>query len=228
MRSLRLFGAALTVCAIGALLASSAFALPTILPGAEEKGVTWTGKSIGKVELFKASGAKIRCESGAAEGVVEAKKASGPYHSIARECTESAFGTVCTGTGDEAGTLLESGTWSLVYDTLAASLSGSGVAILTLVSTVKFTCAFGSSFELKAGGMVLCLVLNPTTLTKTFEFHCNRTRGSSPEETKYYNASGTLVSITPTEVSENGGAFEETIGVDLATIGLPQDELIMI
>jgi hypothetical protein len=228
MRYLGLFCAVLCVCAVGAVMASSAFALPTLLIGPEEGGFTWTGKEIGKVETEIKSGGQIICQSATAEGTVEAKKPLGAYHSDGRDCTLS--GNLCTGTGDEMGTILGLGSWHLVYDTLVAGLAGSGVAVLSLGSAVKFECD-GSLFkiEVKAGGMTLCLVLNPTALTKTFELHCNRRAGGfGPEETKYDNASGTWVSITPTEASVNGSAFEETIGVGLATIGLPQDTLIMI
>jgi hypothetical protein len=50
MRYFRLLGAVLmAVCAVGAMLVSSAFALPTLLIGKTEEGAsTWTGANVGK------------------------------------------------------------------------------------------------------------------------------------------------------------------------------------
>jgi hypothetical protein len=77
--------------------------------------------------------------------------------------------------------------------------------------------------------MALCLVLNPEALTKRFEGHCNL-RGTpfGPEETKYDNAAGTWVAIAPVEANENGGAFEEAVGVGLASVVFSEGTLIMI
>jgi hypothetical protein len=161
---------------------------------------------------------------------VEAKKALGTYHINFTGCKETALSTKCTGTGDETGLILTLGSWHLVYDTLKAGLTGSGVAILFLVGKVNFTCAGGAvAIEVKGGGMVLCLIKNPETLTKTFTFACKLRTGSfGPEETKYDNTAGTMVSITPLESNENGGAFVESVQTGEGTTTYPEDTLIMI
>jgi hypothetical protein len=233
MRYFRLLGAVLVaVCAVGAMLASSAFALPSLLIGnAGEGASTWTGANVGKTELqLKGGAASLPCEEAAGEGTVEAKKPLGTYHINFKGCHETALGTKCTGTGDETGLILTLGSWHYVYDTLVSGLTGSGVAILLLVGKVNFECpTIGAKIEVKSGGMVLCLILNPTALTKTFEFHC-KLRGTpfGPEETKYDNAAGTMVPITPLEANENGGAFKELVLVGLGTVTYPEDTLIMI
>jgi hypothetical protein len=232
MRDFRLLGAVLIVCAVGAMLASSAFALPTLLIGSAGEGAsTWTGANVGATEWQINGGlAKIQCKSAVGEGTVEAKKPLGTYHINFKECTDSVLKKACTGTGDEAGLILTLGSWHLVYDTLKAGLTGSGVAILFLAGKVNFECtATGAKIEQKGGGMALCLILNPEALTKTFEFHCKLRSGSfGPEETKYDNAAGTMVSITPLEADENGGAFKELVLVWLGTVVYPEDTLIMI
>jgi hypothetical protein len=235
MRYFKLFGLALVaVCAVGAMLVSSAFALPTLLIGTTGEGAsTWTGENVpGTVTTLETTGApaKVECKKAVAEGTVEAKKPLGTYHINFKECADSVLKKACTGTGDEAGLILTLGTWHLVYDTLKAGLTGSGVAILFLTGKVNFECtATGAKIEVKEGGMVLCLILNPEALTKTFEFHCKLRVGSfGPEETKYDNEAGTMVSITPLEAKENAGAFKESVQVGLGTVVYPEDTLIMI
>jgi hypothetical protein len=233
MRYFKLFGLVLVaVCAVGAMLVSSAFALPTLLIGATEEGAsTWTGANIGNTQLQVNGGlAKVVCTSAAGEGTVEAKKPLGTYHINFKGCADSVLKKSCTGEGDETGLILTLGSWHLVYDTLKAGLTGSGVAILFLVGKVNFTCsATGVKIEVKGGGMVLCLIANPEALTKTFQFACKlRSSGFGPEETKYDNAAGTMVSITPLESNENGGAFKESVQEGTGTTIYPEPVLIMI
>jgi hypothetical protein len=229
MKHLGLLGATLiATCAASALLASTALALPSLLIGTVGEGAsTWTGENVGQLVAEKKNGKTITCTSGTGEGTVEASKPLGQFHVHATGCAGSGF--TCTGEGENSGVILSLGSWHLVYDTLKAGLTGSGVAILSLLSAGKATCGGIVKIEVKAGGMALCLVLNPEALTKRFEGHCNLRSGSfGPEETKYDNAAGTWVAITPVESNENGGAFEETVGVGLATVVLPEDTLIMI
>ena len=233
MRYFKLFGLALVaVCAVGVMLASSAFALPTLLIGNSEEASTWTGENVGNTELqSNGAPAKVQCEKAVGEGTVEAKKALGVFHIHFSKCHDSVLKKACTGTGDEAGVILTLGTWHLVYDTLKAGLTGSGVAILFLTGKVNFECTGnGAKIEVKEGGMVLCLILNPEALTKIFEFHCKLRSGSTfgPEETKYDNEAGTMISITPLESNLNGGAFTESVQVWLGTTIYPEDTLIMI
>jgi hypothetical protein len=235
MRYFRLLGGVLmTVCVAGAMLGSSAFALPTLLIGKTETGAsTWTGTSIGNTELqSNGSAAKVPCEKATAEGTVEANKPLGSFHIHFSNCHDSLLKETCTGEGEEAGVILSLGSWHLVYDTLKAGLTGSGVAILFLVEKVKFVCkALNTKIEVLGGGMVMCLILNPEALTKTFEFHCKlRTGGTfGPEETKYDNEAGTMVSIAPLQTIENeNGKIKESVQVGLGTIVYPEDTLIMI
>jgi hypothetical protein len=174
---------------------------------------------------------KMPCESAVAEGTVEAKKPLGAFHIHFKDCHDSLLKETCTGTGEETGVILWLGSWHLVYDTLKAGLTGSGVAILLLLEKVNFVCkALNTAIEVLGGGMVLCLILNPEALTKTFEFHCKlRTGGTfGPEETKYDNEAGTMVSIAPLLSKENGGAAKESVQVGLGTVVYPEDTLIMI
>jgi hypothetical protein len=234
MRCFKLFGVALVaVCAVGAMLVSSAFALPTLLIGKTESGAsTWSGANVGNTELqSNGAAAKVVCEKAAAEGTVEANKPLGAFHIHFSKCHDSLLGETCTGEGEEVGVILSLGSWHLVYDTLKAGLTGSGVAILFLVEKVNFVCkALNTKIEVLGGGMVLCLILNPEALTKTFEFHCKlRTGGTfGPEETKYDNEAGTMVSIAPLLSKENNGAAKESVQVGLGTVVYPEDTLIMI
>jgi hypothetical protein len=230
MRYLRLFGVVVAMCAVGAMFASSALALPSLLIGTVGEGAsTWTGESTSKTELQKKNGKTVTCKAATGEATVEAKKPLGAFHIHFTGCKEEKLAVACTGEGEAGEVILSLGSWHLVYDTLKAGLTGSGVAILFLPAAVKFTCGGLVKVEVKAGGMVLCLILNPEALTKLFEFHCNL-RGTpfGPEETKYDNETGTWVAITPLEANENGGAFEESVQAGLGLMLFPEDTLIMI
>ena len=98
-----------------------------------------------------------------------------------------------------------------MFDTLGATLGAAGVAILFLLAAFHFVCnsIIGEKLNtVAAGGMVLCLVVNPTALTKVFEFQCKGS-GGKPEKTKYYNEGGTLVGIVGLKSSENEGTATE-------------------
>jgi len=106
-----------------------------------------------------------------------------------------------------------------VFDTLGATLGAAGVADLFLVQETHFVCAgVNKLFIVPAGGMVLCLVKNPTAKTKVFEFGCKERSGGGPEETKYYNEGGTLVSITPLLTSEAEATAKESIQNGIGTV----------
>jgi hypothetical protein len=226
MRYWKLFVAAfVAVCALGASMSVAAFALPTILP---ETVKEFTGKNIGETELSIVGGgelAAVKCKEWIGlEGTVEQPKPLGLFHMHLKGCKASIV--TCTGLGEESGVVLALGSYHLVYDTLSANLAADGVAILFLVGNTHFEC-LGKLVIVKLGGMVLCLILNPTALTKVFEFHCNKNAAGGPGETKYYNEAGTLVAISPLLTSEAEGAGKETIQKSLGTIEYNVPILIM-
>jgi hypothetical protein len=214
------------VCALGALMAASAFALPTVLAETAQK---YTGKSIGKTELQQQGGlVSVECASATGEGEGEAKSPLGPYHITFKTC--KALGAECTGEGDEKGQILNLGTSHLVYDTLGATLGAAGVAILFLPGASKFNCgALVGTIETAAGGMVLCLIKNPTLLTKIFTFKCEASGTVGvPKETMYYNDSGTLVKIATLLSQRNTNGFVQSAWVGESTVEYTNDILIMI
>jgi hypothetical protein len=227
------FGVALgALFAVAAVMSTSAFALPTLLVGNSERQVTYTDRSNGETILEPIDGGMlVECVKVFSEGTTEASKPSGLFHIHFKECKGETDGVSapCTGEGEESGAILVLGSYHLVYDTLKALLSEAGVAILFLVGTANFSCASGLvSVEVRLGGMVLCLILNPTVLTKTFEFHCKAVATGRPEESKYYNAAGTLVSIGTLLISLNGGTPTEAAQVGAGFLEFPEDVLIMI
>jgi hypothetical protein len=228
MRHWKLFvGALVAVGALGALMAVTAFALPTILP---ETIKTFTGKNIGNTAL-KVVGAPaietvVCTEATGLEGTIEQPKPLGLYHIHFKKCTAGSGFLTCTGLGEESGVILSLGSWHLVYDTLGASLSAAGVAILFLVATVHFECG-GKLLIVAAGGMVLCLITNPAALTKVFTFNCQERTGGGPFETKYYNEAGTLTSIVGLTTSENEGTTKESVQIGKGTIETGEAALIM-
>jgi hypothetical protein len=229
MRYLRLFGVALVaLCALGSVIAASASALPTLLPATIP---SFTGKSVGKTELQRQGAlAAVSCSSAKGEGTVEANGHLGLYHITFEKCT--AGGGPCTGLGDAAETILSLGSYHLVFDTLKATLAEAGVAILFLVDNVHFVCTTIIGEILNTvflGGMVLCLIVNPTALTKVFEFQCKQGSSSGhPGETKYYNEAGTLVSISPLKSSENEGTQAEAAQIGNATTEYTEAALLML
>jgi len=219
--------AAATACAICAATTSTALALPTILPTTI---TSLTGGSIGSVEAVKANGETMTCQGLTSSSTVETNGHLGLYTSDIRGCQANVGGinVKCTGEGESEGVILQSGSWHLVYDTLSVNLASAGLAVLDLTSRVKFKCTSLASIELLPGGMELCLVLNPTALTKIFEGHCSKAAsGNRPFETKYYNEAGTLVGIVPLLANKNGGTFEELVLVGLGTVLFPAAALLM-
>jgi len=213
------------VCALGALMAASAFALPTVLAETAQK---YTGKSIGKTELQQQGNAfSVKCASATGEGEGEAGKPLGPYHITFKTC--EVLTVKCTGEGDEAGQILNLGTSHLVYDSLGATLGAAGVAILFLPSASKFTCGGLGTVETAAGGGVLCLIKNPTLLTKIFTFACEASGTVGvPKETTYYNAGGTLVKISTLLSQKGTEGFKQSALVWEGTDEYTNDVLIMI
>jgi len=232
MRYFRLLGVALVaVCAVCAMMVASAFALPTILPTTI---TSWKGASIGETELLKANGENVRCAGATLSGTVEANGHLGLYTTNFTGCKiKTPIEAKCTGESgpgtDSEGVILTAGSWHLVYDTLSTSLASAGLAILFLTGKVNFKCTTLAKIEVPLGGMVLCLVLNPTALTKIFETHCSKAAvGNRPLETKYYNEAGTFVSIVALLSNLNGGTFEENTQIGLGTLVYPEAALLMV
>jgi len=230
MRHLKLLILALAVLgAITATAADTALALPTVLPEALH---SWTGKSTSQFEILNPGGVETTCAAATAEGTLEEGRPSGLFHLHFKECIIDFKGTEaeCTGEGEETGVILVLGTWHFVYDTLSTSLSSAGVAMLFSLGAVKYECGSSSdSIEVKPGGMALCLIPNPTALTRRFEFHCTKAGSAHrPAETKYYDGGGTLVGIAPILSSQNGEPTIELTLVGSLAVEFKEDALIMI
>ena len=225
MRFFKLSGVALVVlCACAAAMATSAFALPTVLIGGGELAKTFTGKSIGATKLETPT-STVECSSASGEGTTEAKIPLGQFHIRFAGCKDL---VACTGSGDSSGVILSLGSYHIVYDTLKGTeLSEAGVAILYLPGTTTFNCSGFAEVTVKSGGMVLCLITNPTALTKVFTFGCGGSKGK-PEESKYYNAGGTLVSISTLLSIVGTAAATESDQVGEGTDEFAEDVLIMI
>jgi len=221
MRDLKLLGVSLAVCAIGALMASSALALPTVLPEAVEN---YTGTSSGGTELVAGS-TSVKCTGATGEGTSEATSPLGLFHIHFTGCRSS--GAECTGESENREVILSLGTYHLVFDALGATLGAAGVAVLFLVGTTKFTCGGLVRVEVKQGGNVLCLIANPTALTKTFTFSC-KARGSTTLESKYYNNAGTLVPISTLLTSVSGARAVESSQIGTGINTYTNDQLIMV
>jgi hypothetical protein len=228
MKHLRLFGVALVaLVALGAVMAVSASALPTILPTTITE---YTGKSIGETKLSRQGGlAEVSCTKATGKGTVEANGHLGLFAITFEKC--KAAGGPCTGLGSAAEDIVSEGSYHLVFDTLGATLGAAGVALLFLPGAVHFICTvpiIGEVLDVvNAGGMVLCLIANPTALTKVFEFVC-KGKGGKPEGTKYYNEGGTLVSIVPLKSSEMEGTASEGAQSGTATTEYSEAALLML
>lgn len=199
---------------------------PKILPEQEHP---WTGKLVSSAAVLeKHNGEGVSCKAATLEGTGDPGAPTGQFHTHLKEC-KGPVSSTCTGLGEESGVILSLGSWHLVYDTLKSSLSEAGVAALLSLAEVHFSCKVLSVEELvtvPSGGMALCLVANPTA-TRTFEFKCQENGKKEPEETKYYNSSGTLVSINRLKAALNEGTAEEAIEVFSGTASLPQNVELM-
>jgi len=171
-----------------------------ILPEGGTK--SWTATD-GETKLEKGA-ESIACKEVSTEATAE--EALGSAHMILKNCTAAGI-VKCTGLGDEAGIILLEPSWHYVYDTLRASLSEAGIAILFSMNSAHFECS-GRLLSVSSGGMVLCLVANPTALTKTFEFQCKGSKGK-PEHTEYFDDEEERVTITPLMIAENEGTEAE-------------------
>ncbi len=227
MRRLKFLGLALlALCAAAVALATTAVALPSVLPELKTSRA-WTGASVGGTELQPTSAAlnPIVCKSATGSGEEEAGKPLGTFKIDFKECSTEVLKVkvTCTGLGESSGIILSTGSWHIVYD----SLSPLGAAILYLVLAIHFECST-TLVGVPSGGMVLCLWKEPTSKKATHEFACkaSATKGK-PEETKYYNEAGTLVNITPLLSAVNEGTAAESAQVGNGTVTYSEEVEIM-
>jgi hypothetical protein len=181
--------------------------LPSVLPGEN----SWTGKSSGEVLFSTVGGQILKCTGATIAGKLELPtKTLGEFHITFEKCEEPNTKVACTGSGDEAGTILMLGTWHSVVDVDAPELHS---AVLFLVNEIINKCSALIEFKGQAKGMLLCLVKEPLSSKPGHEFLCKTIKKEGkdtgkPEETKYINDKEE-VSISPLLVSVNGGAFQE-------------------
>jgi hypothetical protein len=185
MRRISIIGWALmAVLALCAFAASTAFALPELLP----KG-SWTGKDDNAtdkptLEILGGSLPAIKCTAATATGADETDTL-GSFHITFTGC--EAGGGKCNSTGDTAGTILSLGTYHYVFDVLGTGES-LGVAVLFLPEHVHLTCAsiIGNQLILVLGPGPVCLILKPLESNKVHLFHCEQEKGTQKERT-YWN-----------------------------------------
>jgi hypothetical protein len=199
MKRLNLIGLALlAVFAFGAFAASSAFALPELLP----LQATWTGKNdAANPTLETLAKEKIVCTAATAEGT-QTSDTLGLFHISFTGCKAAGVFN-CNSLGDASGTILTLGQWHSVYDTL----SPLGVALLFLPEHLHFECS-GFALVLVLGSL-LCLVLEPTSSKLTHLFHCEQTSGDQSERT-WWNDAG-VAQTAELKCAKNEGA-EESCG----------------
>jgi hypothetical protein len=201
----------LAVCALGAVMASSAFAaLPTILPGT---GLTISGSG-GEGTLRTLAGTEVVCTGNTAEVKFAANTNLAPVHISFTACKSPTLGGAkCTGLTDTAssGTILALGEIHLVFDKLGSGTS-LGVAGLFLIEELGFEC--GALATVKVKGSVLCLIspINvkvKTTETATLKCEELPPKTGDPKETEYWNAAGEKQApLLLTSI--NGGTFESS------------------
>jgi hypothetical protein len=186
MKRANFFGVVFVVLlALAGLAASAAFAeshLPLLLPSTTHG---YTFAATGTLSLRFLSGAVIECEKVIGSGT-EATDELGSYTSDFEKCVKS--GNVCTGSGEAAGTILSSGEYHFVFD----SLTTLGAAILFLTKQTEFLCGGEFAKTVFKAGQVLCLISEPTVSKTTHTAKCEMTAGGDPvaSETKWWNDSG--------------------------------------
>jgi hypothetical protein len=202
MGRLKLAGLALVaVCFAAMSLSASAFAVTEILPST----ITKMKGSAGATKLETLGKSTVSCKTASSEGEVKPKEAKGTFKITFKECESEGFiKAKCTTSGQETGTILSSGNFTIVHD---ATSGGTTYAVLFEVTgDTEFSCSF---VAVKVLGSVLCLILEPTSSKATHEFHCkNNGTVGDPEETKYWiNGVEHTASL---KTSTNGGAEESS------------------
>jgi hypothetical protein len=214
MHRLKVFFVALmgVVVLSGFVSAMASAALPVILNKAKEVAgaVTFSGATVLTTKLaILGSSLQVECGETKSEGEFEAKKPLGPFHIHFTKCKTN-LGGVCTGLGDETGSILVLGIAHIVYDTLTPAL---GAAVLFLIEpTVHFSCTVAGITELiLVKGENLCLITPINSLATTFTVKCEATStAGDPKEVVYWNEAGTEVNIKEGLLSSknDGTSFE--------------------
>jgi len=217
MKHFRLLGVAmLAVFALGATLASSAFALPELL-GSKAFPQTFTGKNDAEKPELVTAKHTVSCKAAAAEGTQETDTL-GKFHISFTGCTSS-FGSTCTSSGDKSEEILTLGSFHYVLDEKSAA---DDVAILFLIGqgtepATTFTCeAFGVKEKAEVKGTLLCLLLVPLESKATHLFHCTGSKGVSGDKEYLNDENKAVKALLLTKVGS--GAFEESNEVALAEV----------
>jgi hypothetical protein len=207
MRRLTTIGvAAIAVLVLGAMTATTSFALPTLKPN--EKAIVIKTEKGSQTELQTlGASVKVTCETQKSESEFPAKSVLGPFHISFEKCKGEIGGIsagTCTGSGDASGTILSLGEAHLVYD----SLTVLGAAVLFLVNETSFECKSIVTLKAVVKGSVLCLITPINSSANPHTLKCEEEKGD-PKETTYWNDAG-VAQTTLLLTSENGGAFKDS------------------
>jgi len=217
MKRFRLLGLLLVALFVAAMAMSAvAVADETPLNLPFKAGETFTGKSEGEPEFNSSNGTVICKEATAllAENTIESNLPPlGKFQIHFSVCRDKILGTVCTGLGEAAGTILAGGTWHLVWDEKGATFELT-VATLFLVATVHFSCGV---VLFKVEGEQLCLDLKPTELSKTHSFHCIANGAKQEDSWCKKDVAGCKELVTPIlKTSVNEAVAQESAELALA------------
>lgn len=189
--------------AIMALSATTAAALPEVLP---VENPNMTGESSGAVSIETVKLETIRCAAATGEGVQETDS-SGTFHNHFTGCESAGF--KCNTTGDAAGVVLVLGKLNLVFDGLAP------LTVAVLLSPEEVTIHCSAFVTLKFRGNELCRGLEPLTVARTHSDHCVQSKGKSTDTTYYNDEGGAMTALLL--VDKNGGPFEECAELALSS-----------
>jgi hypothetical protein len=208
MRRFSLIGVTLLAAfALGAVMASSAFALPEI-----SKAGKWTGKSTSEptLELLGGGLTTIKCKEAEGSGEDTSKMLGTFTIDFKSNCAAGGGLVKCNSLGDAAGVILSGGTYHYVDDVLTTL----AIAILFLPESVHLEC--GATLILVHGSL-LCLVLEPGSSKTSHEFHCEKEGAGDQKERTYWDDSGTA-QTAQLLCAVNEGALESCAEVALASV----------
>jgi hypothetical protein len=221
MRRIKILGIAVfAVLALTSIAVSSAFGAAHALKLAEAGNVVLEGSSAtDKTELQNAAG--ILTGEGINLTATLETETTGKYTAIFSNVKKGT--QACLSNGDLLGTVLVTGTFTLVNDVAA----GSGGAALLSVS-VTVLCG---AIEIKITGTVLALLTPVGGGEKTTGFTgiqlCSGTLTGEPKEVSYWDATGTKQTAL-LQANFGGGAKKacENIGTNLALTSTKMVELV--